>query len=942
MKIKSISLAFIVSLVFYTALNAQSFGGHPSNVKWQDINTGNVRIIFPKGLEKRAFRIANIINHINKNNTYSVGNKSKKIDIVLQTNQVISNGFVTLAPYRSEFYATGFQNNNFIGSLDWLDALAVHEYRHALQYANANRGVTRFLYYFMGETGWALGMNLAIPNWYFEGDAVTTETVLSKAGRGRTPAFFNDLKVNLLNDKEYSYMTSRNGSFKHLLPNHYPFGYTLVNYVRNKYGAKAWKDILADAGRYKTVVYPFAGAVKKNTGKSLNKIYKDAYKQLQKEWKDELKDTTLIPTKTITPKAKKTITNYYFPQVLKDGSIVAIKDSYKEIRQVVHIKNEKETRLCNYGITPNIFLSENNGKLAWVELQKDPRRANRNYTRVVAYDINTKSKKYITSKSKYFSPQYSSDGNSIVVVKADENMQNKLVIIDGNNGKVIKELPNPKNDFLSFPKWTNNDTEIVFVAKRNSELSIVKYNIVTHKTQNLTNWSAHTIGNINVVNNTVYFTATYSGIDNIYAVNTNGNKKLKKITSVQIGAYTPAVSQNGKELVMAEPTDMGTVLTKIDLNNIANTNFTYTEPAAIGKYNIKTNTHEHNIFDEIEPKTYEVKPYKGFLKGTKLHSWGIYAMENNPSISLNFGNTLTNLSANVGTAYNKNEKKMNYSGKILYSKWFVEMGLHAKILKREFNYYSTTNVLTTEKFDENNYGTSLAIPLNWNSGSFRFRLKPKAEYNYHDTRKYKKLPTDRNNLNFGSITSNVLFSIKQMQAVQNIYPRYGIELNAKHQKSLKTIVKAERINTQGILFLPGLVKNHGLKINANWQKKITDNNFKFVDEFYYSRGYNKAPNDEVFKLSLNYALPLLYPDWGFAGITYFKRIRANLFYDMGQIKYHNITTGQNSYGIEIFFDNTIFNLAPFTFGLRQSFLVNKDILHPNRKNKFEVVFSLWM
>src|SRR3546814_3219896 len=50
--------------------------------------------------------------------------------ILLQNQTVISNGFVTLAPRRAEFYMTPPQNN---GPGDWVTRLAVHELRHIAQ-----------------------------------------------------------------------------------------------------------------------------------------------------------------------------------------------------------------------------------------------------------------------------------------------------------------------------------------------------------------------------------------------------------------------------------------------------------------------------------------------------------------------------------------------------------------------------------------------------------------------------------------------------------------------------------------------------------------------------------------------------------------------------------------------------------------------------------------
>ena len=79
-------------------------------------------------------------------------------------------------------------------------------------------------------------------------------------------------------------------------------------------------------------------------------------------------------------------------------------------------------------------------------------------------------------------------------------------------------------------------------------------------------------------------------------------------------------------------------------------------------------------------------------------------------------------------------------------------------------------------------------------------------------------------------------------------------------------------------------------------------------------------------MSANYGLPLLYPDFGFLGIAYFKRIRANLFYDygVGEISRLALKTKYNSVGGELIFDNTYFNLLPLSVGVRASYLLQND------------------
>ena len=138
-----ICLPYVLLLLFITqTVQAQEFGGHPFSQKWKQINTDTVRIIFQEGFEKRASRIAKIEHYLASSPSLSLGTKFKKINIVLQNHTLQSNGYVGLAPFRSEFYTTGFQNPNLLGSLPFLDLLALHEYRHVQQEVNFRRGWT--------------------------------------------------------------------------------------------------------------------------------------------------------------------------------------------------------------------------------------------------------------------------------------------------------------------------------------------------------------------------------------------------------------------------------------------------------------------------------------------------------------------------------------------------------------------------------------------------------------------------------------------------------------------------------------------------------------------------------------------------------------------------------------------------------------------------------
>jgi len=129
---------FLASALLFVCnfLSAQLFGGNPAYIEWRQINTEAARVIYPEGLDSIAQRIQAIVNYMHKNYSSTIGEKLRKINIVLQSNTSVTNGYVALGPYRSEFYLMPPQNAFELGAQNWADNLSIHEFRHVQQYSN--------------------------------------------------------------------------------------------------------------------------------------------------------------------------------------------------------------------------------------------------------------------------------------------------------------------------------------------------------------------------------------------------------------------------------------------------------------------------------------------------------------------------------------------------------------------------------------------------------------------------------------------------------------------------------------------------------------------------------------------------------------------------------------------------------------------------------------
>ncbi|MFV1883405.1 MAG: TolB family protein [Balneola sp.] len=936
-------LLFLLCLMVlfpHLSLKAQvPFGGHPPSVKWYQIDTDVVRVIFPEYQTEEAKRIASLLNYLHSYHLQTVGERTKKIDVVLQTNQVISNGYVGLSPYRSEFYATPFQNTQLLGTTNWLDELAIHEYRHALQFTNANRGATKVFHVLQGQGGRAGAMVLSVPNWYFEGDAVVSETVLSNNGRGRTPSFFKEQRALLLNGIDYSYMKARNGSFKDIVPNHYRLGYAITNYGRNQFGQEVWKNILADAGAYRTIIYPFSGAMDIHTGMRAPEMYQAAYKELKDQWAEELNETELTKHVSITEK-QPTVTNDQFARFLSDGNLVYINSSFKKTPAVHKIEGDQNQKITEIGASVNTFLSENNGVLAWTEYQRDARWGNRNFTKVVTFDLMSEEKKTITQKTKLFSPQVSGDGSKIAAARYTSELTSEIVLLDINSGSVLKTLQNPGNYVLSYPTWTTDNSAIVFVAQHQHQVAILRYDLNTDSITALTDWTHHSIGSLSLSNSEVVFSASYTGIDNIFSVDLDGSKTIMQHTSAKIGAYQPDISPDGKTIVFSEFTEKGHVLSSLNIEESLQRIITPEEPMDMDRFNIELADYEENILGKIPDTDFDTKPYKGFLKGTKLHDWGISGDEAEIYTRLGFTNILNDFNANLIGGYNQNEEAFRYGVSAQYGKFYPVLNFSAFNSSRNVIDQNPTDTLFIDRFEQNKISLGASVPLAWQRGNYSTGLTvgvDLAAYQLGDQFSFQNQAESLSSLELSFQFYNI-----RRRAYQNVQSRIGQYVFANYSKSLSNI-DGERFNVQGGLFLPGLGLNHSIRVEGEYQRELSSNDYQYVDFFNYARGYSYFTfNDIARRISFNYQLPLLYPDWGFFNFAYFKRIRLNAFVDRAELELHDFNsiseTPRTSYGGELMIDTVMLNVVPITFILRQSFL--PDAFDGESTTNFDFLISV--
>ena len=132
-------------------------------------------------------------------------------------------------------------------------------------------------------------------------------------------------------------------------------------------------------------------------------------------------------------------------------------------------------------------------------------------------------------------------------------------------------------------------------------------------------------------------------------------------------------------------------------------------------------------------------------------------------------------------------------------------------------------------------------------------------------------------------------------------------------------------------------------MNGSFQETDT-NNVVFSNRFPNSRGYDEYYFSRMWKLAANYHFPIVYPDFGFASIVYFQRLRGNLFYDYTRVYSGDKSASANlrSVGGELFFDTKWWNQLPVSFGFRVSHLLDDGFAPQDKKgnNWFEFILPV--
>ncbi|MBC8051727.1 MAG: hypothetical protein H7Y13_01545 [Sphingobacteriaceae bacterium] len=928
-------LVLLLSIISFNTANAQFFPGeqNPPSLKWRQINTTHFQVIYPETFEDEAQRMANTLEGIIRKVSASLGKVPKKISIILQNQGTVSNGFVQLAPRRSEFFGTPSQAFDF---QNWLNSLAVHELRHVVQFDKLTGRFNKPPFESL-----ALAMfGITLPSWFFEGDAVTTETILTDAGRGRIPEWNIELRTNTLSGKNHSYSKNYFGSVKDFTAGYYQLGFFMNTKLRRDYGNEINEKLMSRISNNPLRPYNFSNSVKKLTGLSTKKLHDSTITELRNLWSNQQQKLRTDSYVSLNKRKNNIPESFLLPASTPSGTLLFLKQSKAETPAIYELYPDGKTRkVVSIGAQEIPWFSYAAEKIVWDEFRYDARFQQRSFNVINIFDTKTRIRRQLTHRSRLFAPALSPYGSTIIAVEVTVAHKISLVELDSKTGAEIRRYPAPQNYMLQMPAFNRTGDKVVVIAVATSGKSLYELNRATKQFRQVMPFQLQEILHPVYAEDQIIFKAHFNGIDNLYRFNPT-DKQIYQLTSAKFGAHNPFFDPKLKKVFFNNYSATGYDISSIDVKGTEGKNIASAEQAIVNYADPLISKEGPEIsFEQIQQKPYESKRYKELNNLFYFHSIvpinndDPYSNDSNPGFQLQSNNKLNTLSFYTGYQFNNALRKSEYEAGFTYSRYFPVLSFNyvnrPRLLIRRAVIAGKT-ILTPVSWRENEYKAEVSVPILANRFNNIYSINLKTGTSFSD--KY-----DIEN-NFANLLQSLRFpmhyelsaSRNSRRSARDLAPKWGQNISLKYRHfPFENQVEGEIFAFRSTFYFPGVLRNHSLQASYNFQQ--TKGAYETLVDIPRISGYAFAQprTNPRNTLLLDYRLPLFYPDWELGPLAYIKRFKGGIFAD-----FENIDSKKRfspaSFGAELRADMNLlrFPLPNFDLGGRVIFINGKSTENP--------------
>ncbi|MEI6274655.1 MAG: hypothetical protein WCP08_01640 [Prolixibacteraceae bacterium] len=946
MKKLGYGVLFIAFFFIPYFVGAQYFvvGQDPASVRWRQIQTDNFQIIYPSDNEVQAQRVAHIFEKVFSYLGNTLNHQPKKISVILHSKSNKSNGFVAWSPSRVELFPTPGQE---MYAQDWIEQLAIHELRHHVQIDKIESELPSIFKILLGEQAASIVVGAYLPFWFLEGDAVVAETAFSQTGRGRLPSFSMELKAQVDQKAIYNFDKAYLGSYKNYIPDHYQLGYQMIANIRNQNGGDVWGMVLHHIARNPLGINSLSRGLKLATGKNQDQHYVEIMNNLKltKPFRfDSQNDTTNTNENLV--KSSKVYTSYRYPYFVDSSSLVALKTSLDNIpRFVLMDGNSKEKELFVPGLIQDESMSFVNGKIVWMETKPDLRWAHQEGSLLRILDIYSKELWEMNYSEKLFAPVMSPDGKLTAAVKISDQNLASIILISNINGKIIREFKAFDHHTFFTPSWSSDQSSLYAIELGSKGKAIIRMDLTTGEVTEITRPTFGDIRKPFQRDHFLYYSSDLAGKSEGYALDLVSHRNYR-IARAKYGIKDLQSSADGNSIVFGNYSSDGyrIAVKSIDASRWEDETGTHKFQDTLANH---LTFQEKGIIDFSNPDTtqYSSKKYIKAKNLFNIHSWSpIYidpdATVVNAGFSIVSQNKLSTAMTQFGYDYSSVNQTGKWVGKFEYAGWYPVLNFYGDYGKEKSRFYqinqhynsrnqliSQDTVMVPYTQTVMNLKLDASVPLNFSRGKMYRLVQPEFQVGYSYKWQDSTTPVSIFRGSYIPFTYRIYAHNLRQQSLRDIQPKWGQTIDFAYRHTpLGNRQLGAIFSMEGTCYLPGTLKNHGIRIYTGYQEKKSDYSY-FSDIIEYPRGYANIENNRLLTLRTDYVLPLLYPDWHIWHLYYLKRISLRIHYDYAKLvaPIHpsgTINKTMSSTGMELLTDCHFLRfIAPVKLGIRESYLI---------------------
>lgn len=907
-----LALGLVLSLEARAQLGLQQSS---PELNWLAKENAHVKLIYSEELSSESDYLLNLVEHYSHlvGLTYGI-REPQQFPLIMRPEVADPNGFVTLAPRRSEWFANA-TFLPFVGSSEWYQTLAIHEYRHIIQYDHFKQGAAKYLDYFLGDMGLQAALFLGLQSWYFEGDAVWAETKYTDAGRGRSPRFLARLKALVLSNHIPSYDEFLSGSYNNLYPNHYVWGYVLVSRATQKFGDDFWKRVTAHVARFPHP-WRLVNSFKHVSGQSFKEFYFETMQDLRNQWKDDL------ATDVITEYREET-----FPTKV-NGQLYFLKYDLDHYYQLTRRDETRDTLIAEIPFMNEVTMLGLGGSLAvYPQFLPDKRYGYKGFSDLVTVDLITGKKTQITDGERLYNPRVNAQGTKILAVEFTNEQHWQLVEFSpaGERLRSVKL----KDKKIVEATYLDENRVWAQILDPTGARSLVILNLSTQETYELLTGTRNLIYNLSGSSTHLTFEAQYKGKNEIFRLSDSG--ALQKCTHSRIGAFAP--STDGTTLFYSDMDVNGSRLASVALTTCAS--FPRIELLAFNYLSKDSPSDNYNQFAPVElknhselfaPKENVATQSYGHLDQRLFtpHSWSFIGGRG-LQLAASTANYLSTIAFDASLGRDAEETGQFYSFGVSLHKYYPLFRLSATPMQRFTTEYSSEDTLDWYEYEA---GLTMTLPYLKKIDLYNIvsGLTLGAATLQTDEYQFNGREVDARSQHFQKTSVQFDFSVSKDQVFRSIVApsefQYQVEASRAENASNETL-SSFRVYQAVNLQFPGVFKHNAVKLNlTDEQQRESNGAYRFLPlasnplGYVFSRGYAYKFAPHYRRASANYVFPVAYPDFNVDTLWFLKRIYANAFFDSTTVDTLVHTPTLNSTGLELNFESRLLRIIPVTVGIR--------------------------